>query len=337
MTDALPATPSVADLDALVAEAVRAPSVLNTQPWRFVVDGAALLLYADRSRQLTALDPDGRELTISCGAALTYLRIAARHAGWDATVFPFPVEGEADLVAGITFEPTTRPRGDDRLFRALALRRTNRQPFTGTPVPAAVTSEVVEAVSKEGALLRVLTSPKKKDALASLVAAGIIEQGQDPEVVAEIGAWLRPSRDPRPDGVRDSAQGVWDRRASLRTPPSSVAAYKGRLIQEAPAVLVLSTAVDEPPEWLAAGQALARALVVAADRGLAASYANEPVEVDSLRGRVADLTGGGAPQVVFRLGYPEVEPATPRRFARDVTEHRSSDAPRPLRGLRPTT
>ena len=335
MPDVLPATPSAQEIAGFLDHAVRAPSVLNTQPWRFVVDRGSVLVYADRDRQLPALDPDGREMTMSLGAAVYYLRVAARHAGWAPTVLPFPVASAPDLVAAVTFAPGHRPADDDRHFRALALRRTNRRPFTDEPVPFGVASELAGAVSAEGAALRVFDGQAEKDALSHLVAAGIIDQGQDRDVVDDIKRWLRPAKDPRPDGVLDSAQGMWDRHASMRTVPSSVAAYKGRLIREAPAVLVLYTDGDDRTDWLAAGQALARALVVAADRGLAASYANEPVEVTSLRPKVADLVGGGFPQVVFRVGYPDERPESSRRYARDVTEQAAEDAPEPLRGVHP--
>ena len=334
MADAPSTTPTDAELARLIEHAVRAPSVLNSQPWRFVVERGAVLVFADRDRQLTALDPEGREMTLSCGAAVLYLRIAARHHGWQPTVLPFPVGSEPDLVAAVTFQPGYRPDGDDRHFRALALRRTNRRPFTSEPVPFGIASEMAGAVSAEGASLHVFDGQPDKDALSHLVAAGVVKQGQDRDVVGDIQAWLRPTKDPRPDGVRDSAQGMWDRHALMRTPPSSVAAYKGRLIREAPAVLVLCTSDDAPADWLRAGQALARALVVAADRGLAASYANEPVEVASLRLEVAELVGGGVPQVIFRVGYPDAEPESSRRFARDVTEHAAEEAPEPMRGVR---
>lgn len=334
MPDVLPATPSTKEIEGFLDHAVRAPSVLNSQPWRFVIDQGSVRVYADRDRQLTALDPDGREMTMSVGAAVFYLRVAARHAGWTPTVLPFPVASEPDLVAAVTFAPGHRPDGDDRHFRALALRRTNRRPFLNEPVPFGVASELAGAVSTEGAALRVFDGQPEKDALSHLVAAGIIDQGQDRDVIDDIGRWLRPAKDPRPDGVRDSAQGMWDRHASMRTTASSVAAYKGRLIREAPAVLVLYTKEDDRADWLAAGQALARALVVAADRGLAASYANEAVEVARLRPKVADLVGGGFPQVVFRVGYPDERPESSRRYAHDVTEQADEDAPKPLRGVK---
>ena len=310
--------PTTAQIDGLIEHAVRAPSVLNSQPWRFVADGGAVRLYADRERQLRALDPEGRELTMSCGAALLYLRLAARHHGWAPEVRAFPDADDPDLLATVTFAPGHRPGGDDRLFRALGTRRTNRRPFADEPVPFGVTAELAGAASAEGAALRALRAPEETAEVARLVAGGVLAQGADRAVAADLQAWLRPTGDPRPDGVWDSAQGMWDRHSSMRTPPADVAEYKSRLVEQAPAVLVLSTPGDGPEDWLRAGQALARALVVAADRGLAASYANEPVEVASLRPRVAALVGGH-PQAVFRVGYPKPEGASRRRPARDVT------------------
>ena len=58
-----------------------APSVHNTQPWVFALFPDRLEVRADPSRQLTVLDPDGRELVESVGAALFNVRasLAASH------------------------------------------------------------------------------------------------------------------------------------------------------------------------------------------------------------------------------------------------------------------
>ena len=61
----------------LVAAAARAPSVHNTQPWRFRAGPDAVELWTDPRRKLRA-DPSGREMLISCGAALFGLRLVIR-------------------------------------------------------------------------------------------------------------------------------------------------------------------------------------------------------------------------------------------------------------------
>src|SRR5207245_724562 len=71
-------TMTSADVRWVVAQAARAPSIHNTQPWLFNWDGCSFELRADTHRGLSAIDPDGRELVLSCGAALYNLRLALR-------------------------------------------------------------------------------------------------------------------------------------------------------------------------------------------------------------------------------------------------------------------
>lgn len=54
----------------LIDAARCAPSVHNTQPWWFGTRGSTVTLHADSDRRLQVADPDGREMLISCGAAL---------------------------------------------------------------------------------------------------------------------------------------------------------------------------------------------------------------------------------------------------------------------------
>ncbi|MDT7613701.1 MAG: hypothetical protein QOF00_1148, partial [Pseudonocardiales bacterium] len=67
---------SAPDLAAAVTRALCAPSVHNTQPWRWRIRTAAAELHADPRRQLDATGPDRRDLVISCGAALHHLQVA---------------------------------------------------------------------------------------------------------------------------------------------------------------------------------------------------------------------------------------------------------------------
>ena len=327
-----PSTGAFADqLRFLVHYAALAPSVLNTQPWQFAVERNLVRLYADRTRQLRRLDPEGRELTVSCGAALLNLRVAARHFRLGTDVYPFPVAKQPDVLAALVVHGAVVPtEEDEQLFRAIPQRRTNRHPFADGAIPDDVTSTLAQAAEAEGARLVVLTGAEEKGAVARLVEAGIRSQARDPKIVAELDAWLRPKGDPRRDGVSDAVQGVWDRHAQSRPPASTLAISKRELVANAPAVLVLATGTDTPADWLAAGQALERVLLTAATRGLQASYINQPIEGDALRGELAGLIGGGAPQVVFRMGFPARHEGTPRRHMQDVLRHddESTSAPR---------
>ncbi len=99
-----------------------------------------------------------------------------------------------------------------------------------------------------------------------------------------------------------------------------MAARDRRLAARSPVVAVLTTDGDGIADWLRAGQALEHVLLAATSAGLPASYLNQPLQVEPLRPRVAELlAGGGVPQVALRVGHPTAElPAAPRRPVADV-------------------
>ncbi len=313
-------------LTAMLNWAVHAPSVLNTQPWRFRVraDAPAVEVTVDRARVLRTVDPEGREAVISCGAALYTLRLAARHYGF-AVRTEYPPRGvdrphaETDLVATLHLAGPSAPTpAEETLFRAVKHRHTNRDPYADLLVPVGLLARLRGAADAEGARLDTLTGDAEKGALADLVAEAVREQGDDETTVAELRAWLRPTGDPRTDGVPDEVQGGWDRLSYLHTDARFLAAEARRLAQAAPAVLVIATDRDGPADWARAGQALQRVLLLAASEGLAASYFNQPLEVERLRPQVSAVAGGGHAQVVFRLGTPVEAFGTPRRRVADV-------------------
>src|SRR5271169_4957780 len=82
----------------LITTAARAPSVQNTQPWRFRVSEYVIELYADPGRKLK-VDPAGREMLISCGAALYGLRLAVRSLGYLPVVELLPDPARLRLLA----------------------------------------------------------------------------------------------------------------------------------------------------------------------------------------------------------------------------------------------
>jgi hypothetical protein len=117
-------------INAAVELACRAPSLHNSQPWRWVSDSAGLHLFADPTRKVQVADPSGREALISCGAVLDHLRVAMAAAGWSAHVDRFPNPNNLKHVASIDFRRMDfvtdgqRERAD-----AILRRRTDRLPL----------------------------------------------------------------------------------------------------------------------------------------------------------------------------------------------------------------
>ncbi|MDT0310055.1 nitroreductase [Streptomyces sp. DSM 44917] len=311
---------------ALVAAAVRAPSSHNTQPWAFRRGAGALLLYADRSRGLPANDPLGRELHISCGAALLNLRLAAAHHELTADVETLPDPADPGLLARVTLTPGAGPppAEEERLHAEIGRRRTVRSRFAARPVAAPALDRAARAAGREGARLFLLPPGPARRSAAAAVREGARRQFGDRAWRRELASWIQPPS--AGEGLTVPARAAPAARALIRAANLGRAAgrHDARLLLAAPAAAVLATEEDGRAAWLAAGQALQRALLSLAADGLAAGFVNQPCQVGPpLRGRIRDAARGGAegahPQLLFRVGHPAARPAdSPRRLVADV-------------------
>lgn len=298
----------------LVARAIKAPSSHNTQPWIFRRSGDAVQLLADRTRALPVNDPEDRELTISCGAALMGLRVAAAGDGVGTSVVVLPDRDDPDLLAEVRIGGSADP-ALSALAAAIDLRRTYRKRFAEAPVPEAALADLVAAAAAEAARLDPLGSEDTRQGVAALVAKGDAEQWHDMRWRRELAAWMHPRRS------GDGLTLPWLARPVAQLVVRSfdlgggVAAKDAELAEHSPVLALLGTGTDDATAWLAAGQALQRVLLVAAAAGLQASYLNQPIQVAHLRPLVAEVAQGAPhPQVLLRIGVPEEAlEAAPRR------------------------
>ncbi|HEU4565574.1 MAG TPA: hypothetical protein VFS05_13025 [Gemmatimonadaceae bacterium] len=324
-----PAMPVAARLRALVSWAVLAPSGHNTQPWLFRIAGDALELRADRSRALPVADPDGRELVMSCGAALYNVRAALRHSGALADVAILPDADDPDLLAririGAPYEPTME---DEEIFAAIPARATCRLPFDDRPLPRFLPGALRRAVEEEGATLVSVEPGPPREALAELIAEGSRLQGTDAAFRRELSEWVIANHSRRRDGVPGWAFGHSDLASLLGPVVMDVVPWGGAYARRdrasalaAPAVVIVCTADDTPRDWLAAGQAVQRLLLRACTEGVSASFLNQAVQLPGLRELLRDTLGlRGAPQLVLRLGRPLPARETRRTPRREVEE-----------------
>lgn len=309
-----------------VSLALQAPSGHNTQPWLFHIDGRRLELRADRSRSLPVVDPDDRELEISCGAALAYLLLALEHLGYPPAVDV--AEDPADaLIAVVTVpEEATGESGRHDDVSAVLHRRTNRGAYAGKAVPSDLVEAMQEQAAAVGAWLEPIPLGKQRRQLADLVVEGDRAQLSDRAFRRELATWVRRNDSSETDGMRGYGFGVSNLMSRLG--PFVVRNFNsGRrqaerdreLAAMAPLVLVLGTDRDTRSDRVAAGQAVARVLMTATAAGVSAAFLNQPVEVPKLRQRLRDLVGrAGDPQLVLRVGYAPDVRAQPRRSVDDV-------------------
>ena len=317
-----------ADRTAVLADAAQAsllaPSVFNTQPWRWRIAGDTMELSADPERRLDVTDPEGRLLLLSCGTALHHARTALAAAGWSATVERISDEEHPHLLARIRLGAAGSP--DPRaqaLVDAMPRRRTDRRPFGDRAVPDAVLTELRLAVENEGAYLHVVR-PDQVPLLAISAARAADAELSDPAYREELHRWTHRPEDSR-DGVPPATAVEQSlRRVPVRdfSPDGAPGLEAGADVDRGAAYVVIFGMTDRPTDLLRGGEAMSALLLGGTAEGLATAPFTDAVEVGWPRRLVQDLLSGvGEPYVVVRLGYVESDeplPPAPRRSPADV-------------------
>lgn len=317
--------PTTGVLARAAVAARQAPSIFNSQPWRWRIGEDLAELRADRTRQLRSVDPDGRLLLLSCGVALDHALTALAGAGVQVAVDRLPDSADPDLVARLRVVglATATPEAVRRQ-QAIALRRTDRRPVADVEVPEPVLRRLRQAAEGHRAHLHVLLAGDVVTLSVAVSRAAGLEL-DDPDYRAELAAWTsRPAqaRDGVPAGTvaRPGPRRVPLRDFTLGGPlPYSPDEVADRYARYA----LLLTDEESPAGWLAAGEALSAVLLTATLDRLAVSPISDVVEVPAARQLLRDLLGGvGYPALALRFGVPGEDvppPSADRRPAAETT------------------
>lgn len=331
VTDEVPSARSPAeDIARFVVEAaVYAPSVHNTQPWWFYSADHEIGVHADDERKLEVADPDGRELMISCGAALFTARVALRSIGIVPQLRVFPEPGLGTLVAKINWVETSPPVDYEReLFDQIRRRRTHRGGFDTEPLPEGILASLMDEAFKEGAALRILGDEARRRALAAVTEAGEYAVRASSARTREQSRWAPPPGSTRRDGVPSTAYPARPGRIEPNFPARDFSHGhgwglppddEGHLARSAGVAALLTTTGDRPQDWIRAGQALQRVLLFATRCGVAAALHSQPLEVPQLRDFIKmQFCDGACPQMVLRFGVTGQAAISVRRPVDDV-------------------
>jgi nitroreductase len=306
--------------DILLHAAILAPSILNTQPWKFRSTGRTIELLRDLERELPAADPERRMSLISSGAALFNLRVAAAHLRLSSTVAVRSDIRQA-LVCEVHLSDAADPADPAdgelaALYPQIFRRRTNRWPFENTVIPGDVRRELSRAATLEGASLEWAEDATRRWWLLSLMNDANLADATDPDRITERRAWVGGDRDR--DGIPSTSLGP---RPALRSTPVRNFAVdradqrrEAAHFEERPDLAVLATRHDTVADWVVAGQALERVLLVATAHGVSSSLLSQAMEHKDLRWLGRDPLGGWMEaQTMLRFGYGPEVPPTPRR------------------------
>jgi hypothetical protein len=309
--------------------ACRAPSVHNSQPWRWVAGGDAAHLFVDRQRTVPATDRSGRETLLSCGAVLDHLRTAMTAAHWRARITRFPNPNNPGHLATVEFSPVDHVTAAQRnRAEAILQRRTDRLPFD-YPSYWHLFELVLRTTFDEGEVMFDVLSDDQRPRLVEASRLTEALRRDDSSYHAELQWWTSPfalaqgvpptalashTERRRVDVGRDfPVRGHQDRRADITA--------------DEPKILVLSTPEDTPLDVLRCGEVLSTVLLECTMAGMATCPLTHLIESRDSRDIVRGLIGQrGEPQVVIRVGItPPMEnlPApTPRRPLDSVLEIR---------------
>jgi nitroreductase len=310
------------DLRQAAAAAIRAPSLHNTQPWRFRLTAGAIEVLADPARQLSVADSSGWAVRIACGAATFNARLALAVNGTPADTVLRPDPGVPAVIARLT-PGTRRPATyvEQDLFAAIPRRHSHRQPFWPDPVPSEIRARLIESARTEYGWLDLLVGTTALSGFAEIAQSADRVLRRNPNYQSELFSWAHS--DAAPDGVPVSAGGPAAEQYDLLPQRSFGERHRapGRDFEPEPLVAIVGSAGDLPADQIVAGQALQRVLLTATDAGLASSMISQPIEVPAARDQLRrSLRRSGVPQMALRIGYGHPGRLTSRRDLAEVLE-----------------
>ncbi len=311
--------------------ACRAPSLHNSQPWRWVAEGATLQLWADPRRLMPATDHTGRELTLSCGAVLDHLRVAMAAARWDSVTERFPNPDNPDHLATLQFRPVETVTEAYRLWAdAIRLRRTDRLPF-GAPVAWPALESVLSRTVIPYEVMLDVVADDERPRLAEASQLTETLRRYDTSYLSELRWWTSPFESDTthvPESALLSSSEAARVDIARAFPPAGGGHRRATVDHDHSKILVLSTHHDDAPlDVLRCGEALSAVLLECTVAGMATCTLTHMTEMSMSRNIIAQITGtAGRPQLLIRVGRPpgndqHVKP-TARRPIAEVLDFR---------------
>ena len=194
--------PDQAEMTAMVESAVLAPSIHNSQPWKYVLTEGRIDVYADLSRKRPVTDPKLRALYISVGCAITNLEVSAARIGSSVVEQLFPDPAKEDLVARIGLDKSGESNPTLSVYHmAVPQRRTQRKRFQRVSIPAESLECLTEVFTEPDVSVVIITDREVREQVGALVAAADKQLYSNPAFREELADWTREDPNKRDDVI----------------------------------------------------------------------------------------------------------------------------------------
>lgn len=329
---------------ALVSAAILAANAHNTQPWLFRVRGSRIDLFADRSRDIGAIDPFSREMYVGLGCALENLLLAARARGYEYRLTLAPDRSDPTHAARVSLSPGNKEVSP--LYEAIPIRHTNRYPYdTSRPVRRETLSALGALNDEQAVEVSWFAGKAEREKVGGLLldAAKSINADEKQSYDNSL-RWLRQDEEAiqsHRDGLTLDTMGLSGPTLlaakmlpspSLRTSGEAWLSSLHDQVNSASAFGVLAVRdYYDDVQKMGVGRLWQRMHLWATANGLAAQPMNqvheradrevqlglEPRFRDALKGLVSDPSQRGI--FTFRIGHPtQSAPLSPRRSVENV-------------------
>ena len=316
---------SSASFEFLVAQAVKAPSGHNTQPWKFRQNGSVVEIHPDFDRRLPVVDPDDRELFVSLGCATENLCLAAQNIGYESSV----AVGDTGVIAvTLTEEMDIK---SNPLFEQIDLRQTNRSIYTGEEIALDALKRLQAIRSEDGVSVHYYARQTKQfNDIEQYVLQGNTRQMQNEAFKAELKSWMRFNKkhqDQTLDGLSYAVFGAPNVPRWMAEPIMSMAINTKtqnkadrEKIASASQLVLFTTRENSRCEWVSLGRTLQRFLLTTTELGVAHAYLNQPNEEAEIASEMTRTLGldGEYPTILLRIGYGKQQAYSKRRAVKDV-------------------
>ncbi|QLF52304.1 nitroreductase family protein [Candidatus Saccharibacteria bacterium oral taxon 488] len=319
---------SSANFEFLVAQAVKAPSGHNTQPWKFRQNESAVEIYPDFDRRLPVVDPDDRELSVSLGCAVENLCLAAQTKGYKSAV---SVGDKGVITVSLAEEAGVKP---SPLFSQIDARQTNRSVYNGEEIALDVLKKLQSIRSEKSISVHYYARQTKQfNDIEQYVLQGNTHQMQNEAFKAELKSWMRFNKkhqDQTLDGLSYAVFGApnvprWMAEPIMSMAINAKAQNKAdrEKIASASHLVLFTTRENSRREWVSLGRTLQRFLLTTTELGIVHAYLNQPNEEVEIALEMTRTLGlaGECPTILLRIGYGRQQAYSKRRAVKDVIEH----------------